>query len=1009
MVLITESAATQGLKLQRPVGLLTWLTNGNWPAKVGGTLVIVGMGALLRYALINIDVAAYLKLAAGLVIAFALGLGSIFVPDGPARRPVSLALGGAAFGVAYLTAYSAFGLFNYLSNPAGLALLGLVSIAMGVFAVTRSALSLAMLSMIGAYLAPAFAVADAGPEVVYGYYLGASLLTLVMVAQRGWRPLIHLSFLFALAGGVFFGWTAQYYTTAHTAVMQPVLLLLVAIHLAMPVLEKNQASTPWMERLDVIYTLVLPTTAALLAFCLSVTRANLSDELICLGLLWVLAAVTLRLKARNGVAIHAVIAGVLLLFGLLVRFKSLPWELVLLAASVMSLGIVAWRYKPVTKLHDVLAGLVLLFGALHVLDSTVSDAGGDTFLNGRFIERLVASILLIIAGTVCRRIRQSLDTLLLAVGIVWLVVSTGIELIQWQLATLALVLHWALILIAVSLWIPGRRVRIADEHVTGLTLAILATAAWAASQAAVVAAWLSMLAAPITLIGLAVRPLGSERDSRNQRFLAALVAPAVTVIWAGTAGLHVGIGAPQFGFVVAVAVAMLALYAGRLVEAERREWLVSAIEVFGVGFAALLAGATLLAIVRNPWAIALELVSLAGLVWVTHLRGAQRLRTNFWVAACIVGVALIVQANLMRLFGQPGTLDISDVLRLQWPAVVSLLWAITGSAFTIWSHRTSSRSLWVGGATLLVAAAIKLLLVDFGSLGQLANILAVIAAGAVFLLVGWLAPMPVAADTESTVTVADEDSAEEDGTQKKNAWTLAMVLAAASLLFYFHDLRRELFVRWKAADTSRVITIEAPPMEPATSTVNETVPPEANATETQTIAEAVADVAEAPVATAEQAMPMPESASAASSKAPAEKAAPESYTPPPIVNENGVRTYTQYSYPQQKAANPTSAPSAPAAGDAGLDQLLREGRLRRATQQDIDNWLAATGGKRESIRFNLADPASGGRFLYRTYVVTGEMTFPAELYGAHSAVFLIPRNVARPYGNPGHAQVLESP
>ena len=34
------------------------------------------------------------------------------------------------------------------------------------------------------------------------------------------------------------------------------------------------------------------------------------------------------------------------------------------------------------------------------------------------------------------------------------------------------------------------------------------------------------------------------------------------------------------------------------------------------------------------------------------------------------------------------------------------------------------------------------MLLDFGSLGQLANILAVIAAGGVFLLVGWLAPMP---------------------------------------------------------------------------------------------------------------------------------------------------------------------------------------------------------------------------------------------------------------------------
>ncbi len=56
-----------------------------------------------------------------------------------------------------------------------------------------------------------------------------------------------------------------------------------------------------------------------------------------------------------------------------------------------------------------------------------------------------------------------------------------------------------------------------------------------------------------------------------------------------------------------------------------------------------------------------------------------------------------------------------------------------------------SRALWVSGAVLLVASAVKLVLFDFGSLGQLANILAVIAAGGMFLLVGWLAPMPPAA------------------------------------------------------------------------------------------------------------------------------------------------------------------------------------------------------------------------------------------------------------------------
>ena len=43
---------------------------------------------------------------------------------------------------------------------------------------------------------------------------------------------------------------------------------------------------------------------------------------------------------------------------------------------------------------------------------------------------------------------------------------------------------------------------------------------------------------------------------------------------------------------------------------------------------------------------------------------------------------------------------------------------------------------WSAGAAFLLGAAVELLLLDFGSLGELANILAVIAAGGVFLLVG---------------------------------------------------------------------------------------------------------------------------------------------------------------------------------------------------------------------------------------------------------------------------------
>ena len=130
---------------------------------------------------------------------------------------ISLALGGAAFGVAYLTAYSAFALFGYLPTMQGLGLLVLTALAPA-YSRFRAVRFRGRVVHGGSVHRAAFAVDDPGPRVVYGYYIAASLLTLAMVSFRGWRPLIHLSFLFTLAGSAFFAWTAGYFVAGNSAV-----------------------------------------------------------------------------------------------------------------------------------------------------------------------------------------------------------------------------------------------------------------------------------------------------------------------------------------------------------------------------------------------------------------------------------------------------------------------------------------------------------------------------------------------------------------------------------------------------------------------------------------------------------------------------------------------------------------------------------------------------------------------------------------------------------------------
>ena len=112
ILLSSESAGDDTQFKLRPSGLLSWLVSGNWPAKVGAGLVIIGVGALLRYAFANIDVPPEIKLGSGALAAAALGLGAFVLRSKPRRRAIHLALAGAAFGVAYLTAYCACFLYT---------------------------------------------------------------------------------------------------------------------------------------------------------------------------------------------------------------------------------------------------------------------------------------------------------------------------------------------------------------------------------------------------------------------------------------------------------------------------------------------------------------------------------------------------------------------------------------------------------------------------------------------------------------------------------------------------------------------------------------------------------------------------------------------------------------------------------------------------------------------------------------------------------------------------------
>jgi hypothetical protein len=233
----------------------------------------------------------------------------------------------------------------------------------------------------------------------------------------------------------------------------------------------------------------------------------------------------------------------------------------------------------------------------------------------------------------------------------------------------------------------------------------------------------------------------------------------------GTGGAHW-----QFPVAVGASAAVAVLFVGMRAGARSQRWINEAADIFAVGLAFVLAVSTLFDIERDASAITLEVLCVAALGALAYWHG-RRVRVGDWILpAAVIGAALLLQANLLRWLGPAGDLNALDIFDMDWRALVTLLWASIGAALTINARRVGSRAQWTAGATFLVGAAIKFVLVDFGSLGQLANILAVIAAGAMFLLVGWLAPMPPSRDPRDGESPGGSPPSPPPAVQTPPAW-----------------------------------------------------------------------------------------------------------------------------------------------------------------------------------------------------------------------------------------------
>ncbi len=748
----TEDGPTRLRDSQR--GLWAWLSSDNWPAKVGAALMVLGIGALLRYVLIHTDVPADIKLSAGVVLAAVFGFLSSRLHGRPQQRGLYLALAGASAGVAYLTAYSAFALFGYLNDLSGLSLLVLVSAAMAAFALSTQAASMAVLGMLGAYAAPAFGINDPGPLVVCGYYFALSVLVLLMVLARGWRVLIHLSFLFTLAGAVFFGWSAQYYRPEHYAVMQPLLYLLVALHIAMPIIERRRSifatggePAEWMQRIDQGYFVALPMVAVILTYCIAPqVSPQAAMGTAGLALLWAVAAVVVFVNRREALR-YAIVAGLLASAALLAWFDEVPATLVGLFMMAVLLTM-AVRLPLTESVENFASFMVTLLAALYVVQSMFQHGDGMILLNGWFGQRVVAVAIVAWCGWLRSRQAPGYGRLLYAIAAVLLCESVIVELLRWHLRITAEFIHLLAAAAIVAAAYYAERWQGAARTASSATLVLWLSAAWGASNTAQHLPWLALSLILIDVAALAYASLrfaGGSKEHDNTAMSLLFTLPLLAASWnIGFYPLHDDSAGFLLLCVTTLATLAMVWFARRLPWMDER-WARQALPAIFWFDAYLLGALTVCYITRGMWPMVYEWVGFALLASVCWLQrdavGADRR-----AIATLIGGALVLQAQMLRMLAPVSetaqVMSVLDVTTMRLPAVLSLIWALLGAALAYWSGHSGQRSTWTAGTALMAVAAGKLVLLDFGSLGDLGNIFALIAAGGVFMAVAWAVPMP---------------------------------------------------------------------------------------------------------------------------------------------------------------------------------------------------------------------------------------------------------------------------
>lgn len=767
-----EAAAAEPPAPKEPGWLSKLLFGGNILAKIGVVLLIFGVGSALKLAAEFGVLPAEARL--GIAALFGVALGVLGWRKRAGHEMFGFALQGGGVAVLYLVVYFALTRYALIGTTAAFACFVLLGIGGMLLAAVQDGRSLAVLGLVGAFLAPILASSDTGNHVVlFSYFTLLNLFIFGLSWFRSWRSFNVAGFLLTFAIGV--NWGLKFYRPEYFDTTEPFLVVLFLIYSLIPIVFALRAApgTAAVDRIDAMLIFGTPVVCGFLQVPLvEPFEYGLAWSAGIAGLYYLALAYIVASRKREELS---VIAESLRWVGAALLTLAVPFAFgarATVALWALEGAAAAWMGARRERTRIALAGLALQIVAgghflLHIDElKHVTALANDVFVGGM----LVAIAGLIGSYAASRLNPKASPQLLSAAMLVWSALwlyGTGLNEIDvfverpWRFAaSLALV---ALPLAAAEFagrrldWLVLRRAAVLLPLVlAGGAVAVLdlkrhpfADAAWIS--------WLLAYAGHFTVLRRQEEEENLWRDARHALGFCVLAALSG---WEASWQLKELLPEIRLARMLGWGVVPAALLAAAHYAARAQAWPL----VTNRG-AYLSLGAAPVALALGAWTLVLNfdysgaaggwryvpvfslldlgqaLVLAVLFAWVREQARARGLLyavlgglTFAWVSA---GAARTVHHWLGVPFVWDRLID-SVALQASW----SILWTLLALGLMIQATRRGLRTLWFAGFGLLGVVGLKLMLVDTAHVNTLGRTVSLLGVALLVIAASYFAPTP---------------------------------------------------------------------------------------------------------------------------------------------------------------------------------------------------------------------------------------------------------------------------